>query len=68
MKILAFLINHKWSFSIVTTIIFTAVILMIVNQRPSEKNQLQGELTAEQQTNMEKFKSGKYPLSKGKTW
>lgn len=68
MKIIAFLINHKWSVFIITAIIFTVVILMIANEQPSDQELLQGNPTAEQQSKIEKFKSGKYHLSKGKTW
>jgi len=68
MKILAQLLQRKWSVLIITVIIFSFVILAIVYTRQLEQEQLQSQLTAEQQAKIEKFKSGKYTLSKGKTW
>jgi uncharacterized membrane protein YfcA len=68
MKILAFLINHKWLVSIFSIFIFAIAILMIVNKRSTEQALQQTQLTAEQQAKTEKFKSGNYQLSKPKTW
>jgi cell division protein FtsI/penicillin-binding protein 2 len=68
MKILAQLLQRKWSVLIITVIIFSFVILAIVYTRQLEQEQLQSQLTTEQQAKIEKFKSGKYTLSKGKTW
>jgi cell division protein FtsI/penicillin-binding protein 2 len=68
MKTLAQLLQRKWSVLIITVIIFSFVILAIVYTRQLEQEQLQSQLTAEQQAKIEKFKSGKYTLSKGKTW
>ena len=68
MKTLAQLLQRKWLVLIITVIIFSFVILAIVYTRQLEQEQLQSQLSAEQQAKIEKFKSGKYTLSKGKTW
>lgn len=68
MKILAFLINHKWFVSIFTVIILTIAILVIIKKRPPEQALQQTQLTEEQQAKIDKFKSGNYQLSKPKKW
>lgn len=68
MKMLAFLINHKWLVSFISILILAIAILVIANKLPPEQALQQAQLTGEQQAKMEKFKSGKYQLSKPKTW
>ena len=68
MKILAFLLSHKWLVSFFTILILTIAIVVFVNKRPPEQDQQQMQLTEEQQAKLDKFKSGKYQLSKPKTW
>lgn len=68
MKILTFLINHKWLVVIISVLILTITILVIVNKQTPEEGLQQTQLTEEQQAKQETFKSGKYQLSKPKSW
>jgi uncharacterized membrane protein YdfJ with MMPL/SSD domain len=68
MKILTFLINHKWLVVIISVLILTITILVIIKKRPPEQGLQQTRLTEEQQAKQETFKSGKYQLSKPRTW
>jgi uncharacterized membrane protein YdfJ with MMPL/SSD domain len=68
MKILAFLINHKWLVSIFSILILAIAVLVIVNKQTPEQGLQQTRLTEEKQAKQKTFKSGKYQLSKPKSW
>ena len=68
MKILTFLINHKWLVAIISVLILTITVLVVVKKQTPEQGLQQTRLTEEQQAKQETFKSGKYQLSKPKSW
>jgi hypothetical protein len=68
MKTIMLLLQHKLLISIVTVLILVGILWGAYSSRQETLNPAQEADTTAQPNKMDKFKSGHYQLSKGKTW